>query len=632
MWAAAISFFLLALAAAGTESKVNSSAPASSPLVIVGSVKASPVLTWAQIHDNNGAVLIFNPSSEGVNVKTELHVVPETTEGNSPLPISLSETEATIPPNEVHRFVIKIEPEKIPAPGNYLVTLVLKDGSGKTQPTQQQFKITVAGLPPLLPKTTGYVWRLAPIGSSSPWDSLIVRIPLTHPYETSDSCSNLTAALRSDSGDSITAVYKCSSGQRQLVLDRPRAAGKYQGDITLGQYPEKTTVDLTIFAKDIVLYPILTIAFGTYLAFVVKRYLAVVRIAWGLREEEAHLALAFRASRQRFEKIAEGQPFSSLSIEADVNRQLAEIRQYAKQLEQRKMTTLSPTDPDYVKAMGTIQSLQDAIAAWPELAKMLLSLAETVEAVHTLTSESDFQPEQAVPPQVVQTALKLMSQGAVPTAKITSVTDQASSLQGVLADWSDAFRKALALRDAFRQIPPDGDDSDDKKALRKTLQQEFEVLPLQFWEVRSSDDLMQLTSFGGTLNTIAAQLAQLQAEPSQLKTLEPYTETLRLAPSSSKVLSQYAWNAQGKTYALRLEADPGRRVEQLRTAIWRSDVATTVFAGLIGLLTGLNTFYVGKPFGSVQDYLSLFLWAAGTKAALDLLLGVVDKFAPSISK
>jgi hypothetical protein len=38
---------------------------------------------------------------------------------------------------------------------------------------------------------------------------------------------------------------------RELAIDDPSAAGKYEGDITLGQYPEKTTMDLTIIAKDI---------------------------------------------------------------------------------------------------------------------------------------------------------------------------------------------------------------------------------------------------------------------------------------------------------------------------------------------------------------------------------------------
>jgi hypothetical protein len=533
----------------------------------------------------------------------------------------------------VHRFVVQADTQKLPAPGAYLVTLILKDTSGKTEPSQQQFKITVAGLPPIMPKITAYIWRLAPLGSSSPWHSLTVQIPLKHPYETSEPCTDLPSALRSDSGDSMTANYQCTQGKmRELAIDDPSAAGKYEGDITLGQYPEKTTVDLTIIAKDIILYPILVIAVGTYLAFRVKRYLGVVRIAWGLCEQEAELSLAYHASSQRFEKIAEGPPFSGLSMQTDVERQLREIRQYATQLEQRKATAVSPTDPAYLNALADIQSLQSAFAAWPELAKTLLSLSEAVETVQGQIAQSAFRPDARDNPQVVHAAEQLMAQGPVATAKISALNDQASSLQALLEDWSNAFKKAIALRDAFSQIPEHRTTTDDQKTLWKTLQQEFEVLPTQMWAVVSAADLAQLAGFSGTLNTIAGQLAQMQPTAPRLKTLTAFTDAIRLAPFSSSILSQYAWTLPAKTAALRLDADPARRVAQVRSAIWRSDWATTVFAGLIGLLTGLNTFYIGKPWGSFGDYLSLFLWAAGTKAALDIILGVVDKFAPVLSK
>lgn len=625
----ALGFALLASVGAPANGK-----PLASPLTLVGSLKSSAVLTWHQIHDGNGAVLVFNPSADPITVKTELCIVPEAVDGSSPLPIALTESEATIPSNQVHRFVLQAARGKPVAPGTYVVTLVLKDSSGKTRPSQQQLKVTVTSLPPILPKMTTYIWRLAPFGESSPWDSLVVKIPLKHPYESSDACNVQPEALRSDSGDSITANYGCTPGgsDHELAIDPPSAAGKYEGDITLGQYPEKTTLDLTVVAKDIVLWPIFVIVVGTYLAFRVKRYLGVVRIAWGLREQEAELALAYRASSERFTKIAEGQPFSGLSLQTDVDRQLKEMRDYATQLEQQKPTTVSPTDPAYLKALADIQSLQVGFAAWPELAKTLLSLTEAVEAVQDQIDQSDLRPDPADNPQFVQAAERLMTQGPVTTAKIPAINDQASSLRDLLEDWSNAFKRALALRDTFSQILQNRSATDDQKTLSKTLDQEFEVLPTQLWAVANAADLAQLAGFNGTLNTIAGQLAQMQPAAPRFQTLTAFTDAITLAPSSSSILSQYAWALPAKTAALRLDADPARRVAQVRSAIWRSDSATTVFAGLIGLLTGLNTFYIGKPWGSLGDYLTLFLWAAGTKAALDILLGVVDKFAPVLSK
>jgi hypothetical protein len=619
----ALSCLFLALAA----SPVNGDTPAS-PLTFVGSLKTTSLLTWAQIQDGNGAVLLFNSSSQSITVTTELRAVAEATEGAATLPVKLTESEAAIKSNEAHRFLIAADPQKPPQPGSYLAVVVFKDTSGKTQPAQQQFKITVPPLSPLVPKLTVYAWRLVPIGRCSPWNSLTAAIPLNHRYPISDSCSSLPVALRTDSGVIVTANYACSAGKtRELIIDKPWTTGKYEGDLTLGQYPEKIAVPLTIIAKDIVLYPIIVIVVGTYLAFRVKRYLGVLRIVWGLREQEAQLALDFRVSQKKFEKIAAYQPFFKLSIKGDVEDQLAKIRQSIDQLEKTKATSISSTDHDYLSAVNGIQSLATAIAAWPVLAEALASLTETVQSVQALTSDSDFRPDPPDIPVVVHAAFALMEQQSVPAAEIASLTTQASTLQALLGDWLNAFKRALQLRDVFTQIPQNGSYTDDQKALLKSLQQEFETLPTEFWAVATPSDLPQLAGFGGLLNTIAGQLAQLQqASPPRMASLQFSTWTSGLARLTPKALSQFAWTLPEKTSALRLDAEPAHRVTQLRAAIWRSDLATTVFAGTVGLLTGLNTFYIGKPFGSPGDYVSLFLWAAGTKAALDILLGVIDKF------
>ena len=41
--------------------------------------------------------------------------------------------------------------------------------------------------------------------------------------------------------------------------------------------------------------------------------------------------------------------------------------------------------------------------------------------------------------------------------------------------------------------------------------------------------------------------------------------------------------------------------------------------------SGLSSNYLGKPFGTVQDYFTLFVWAAGTKVGLDIVTAALDK-------
>jgi hypothetical protein len=64
----------------------------------------------------------------------------------------------------------------------------------------------------------------------------------------------------------------------------------------------------------------------------------------------------------------------------------------------------------------------------------------------------------------------------------------------------------------------------------------------------------------------------------------------------------------------------------LEKSILRSDKGIAWLAFVLALLTGMNEFYFGKTFGTLQDYLTLFLWAAGTKVALDFLNALLDRF------
>lgn len=66
-------------------------------------------------------------------------------------------------------------------------------------------------------------------------------------------------------------------------------------------------------------------------------------------------------------------------------------------------------------------------------------------------------------------------------------------------------------------------------------------------------------------------------------------------------------------------------------AIGLWDQASVILALIIALITGLNTNYWSKPFGTFQDYAVLFLWAAGTKIGVDIITAVTDKLVSAAS-
>jgi hypothetical protein len=76
-------------------------------------------------------------------------------------------------------------------------------------------------------------------------------------------------------------------------------------------------------------------------------------------------------------------------------------------------------------------------------------------------------------------------------------------------------------------------------------------------------------------------------------------------------------------------SDEGR-VAFFSRAIREGDIAIAVFALLIAELIGLNTKYLGfKAFGTVKDYVDLFVWGAGTKATIDIVTVLLDKVSSS---
>jgi hypothetical protein len=81
-----------------------------------------------------------------------------------------------------------------------------------------------------------------------------------------------------------------------------------------------------------------------------------------------------------------------------------------------------------------------------------------------------------------------------------------------------------------------------------------------------------------------------------------------------------------------LPANDDRRLAMLTKAISYGDWGSFILAFVIALLTGLNTNYLGKSFGTMQDYVVLFLWGAGTKATLDIFTSVLDRFSASFTK
>src|SRR5579872_4942892 len=148
--------------------------------------------------------------------------------------------------------------------------------------------------------------------------------------------------------------------------------------------------------------------------------------------------------------------------------------------------------------------------------------------------------------------------------------------------------------------------------------------------IQTAADLQALLASTGPLVQAETQLDQIQTV---LGAPAPAAPTVSL--TAARFDSHVADAAPHSWFLSRAdrhsEAADDRRADLLRRRIASADIATTVFAFILALITGLNTMYFGKPFGTLADYAGLFIWAAGTKATLDIVLAIADNFGIGIT-
>jgi hypothetical protein len=130
------------------------------------------------------------------------------------------------------------------------------------------------------------------------------------------------------------------------------------------------------------------------------------------------------------------------------------------------------------------------------------------------------------------------------------------------------------------------------------------------------------------LSGTAIPVAQVSALNGQAVTLTSNLQQATTGPAVGITANAFAARAEAH-----FEDNDPRRVRILQQKLGLFDALVAGLAVVIAALTGLNNLYLGnKSFGAVSDYAALFLWAAGTKATLDIVTMVIDKLVPVVTK
>jgi hypothetical protein len=623
---------------AGQQNNPNKALPVL-PLQLTDGIRPEISYTWKELESGRAVISVWNASKEQRKITatvTDFDLSAGATgTGATPIHLTVSPDSASLNKYGVARFTVSLQnPQPAgaqPVRGSYSGLLLLAGDDDKFSPFSQHVRINVTGPQPAVTKATMIAWRFAPF---VPVWCASINVPLSDDYKSAELTEpdRVVGFVHRAYGGIASvhwAVLNPRDGNKparaRLTIDYLPAAGQYEGDIYLGGLQDKTApLSLTVIAKDIPLFPVIVIALGIFLAWLTKRYLGVLRSTWILRRQEAQLGTIFQESQKRFADAVAGKSYASYSIAGDVSAQRAAILVSMKQAERSWVTTLD-NNQNYKDARDAIKNLQDQLSQWAGTGPELASLEASLEQLQQHIDGAAMIPPSADPgePAFLAAGQELLRGRTLKTADVSSLRKQVSDAKTTAMQFDTANQHAQELTASFRLTRERSDLDDDQKSKLTDVHNRLVAAWQHLWSVTTAADVAAITNVGADLDQAQVELAQIAAAPQKPRRLEVMSLTsYLLSPTEAWPGAEILKPAADLAHS---GATDTRRAEMLDRGIRLGDLASVIIAAVIALATGLGSNYLGKPFGTVQDYFTVFVWAAGTKIGLDIVTTVLDK-------
>jgi len=617
-----------------------STAPTSSKLRLLGAKESGLAFTWRQFQAGEARLAIINDGDKDqkVTLKTNPLVLlspsPDQPADTS-VSMSLPSDPGQIPAHGVASFKLTGPPKSPKFTGHalYAGTIEIDDEASKESLLAPSIQISVPAPRSLLSKPVFIASRKLPFLSC---DEQTGELPIANDAA-SDPAQRVVGYLQGN--HDVVAVRWISTNPAGMDSSHPAAilqfdrlphGGSYSGDIYLSDTQDtESKISVTVDSKDYVIWPLVVIALGIAAAWFAKRYLGVLRLTWGLRKLEAELGPAFEANQQKFATIAIGLPFATFSIANDLAGQRHTIRTNLDLLEKAFKWSIVE-DPTYKKTATSIQQCQAWIAQWPTLATAAQALQEALGAATATIASNHMVPPNGYRgvPAVLKKAEQLISGKPLLCSEVPQRIKDLMDHTALIGTWQEANERVFAVSSEYLELLDAAQPGSNELAQLEPLRPKLvSVWTSLWWEVNPDAFAVGQNSI---LSEVFQVLETIKLPPKRtvykgnLITLVNQTPAARHRAEIVKI--------GVANYTLSLPSGDKRRIEFLERLINRSDWTLIIFAFVIAVLTGLNANYLGeKPWGTVQDYIVLFLWAAGTKVGLDLISAVTDKFlSPSV--
>jgi hypothetical protein len=615
------------------KNKNEQAAPPPSSIQLLGVDKGDLTLNWDDLINGRSKFTLWNHSDTPVEVNATL-CFPFATSSNTtaaPIELVLAQNSLRIEKGQTASFTISLrKPKSKPKPGLYFGVLKFQPIKPVEATTTMQLRIMIPDPRPGMDHIYVIARRGAPWWKS--W-SANAEFPLATPYATSLSDTpQIVGFLHRNPEDWASVKWIRVGGNDTaptavIQIEGLSSAGTYEGNINLTGAQDKTSPALlTLTAKDLVIWPILTIIVGIGLAWTAKRYVGVLRIAWELRKQEAEIGATLREAQRNFSDLAVGEPFSTYSIAEDVAAKRRAIIGHLDSLD-KTWTTSVDKDPNYEAITLALPLLQAQLAQWPALASACVSLKVSIEGASKHIDKSVMIPTGVLGLPTLLTSAKGQLDGKpIATAEVAPLSKAILDSAARVRAWDEANRYAVEISTEYKSLAIPGVAG--QQNLLGDVRNHLITVWGRLWRAITDDELAAITAAGGDLDSAGIAIEQFVADTQRIADYAPNKPAAMFAPNGSNNLSIFRQLPESD-YSLHLPADDTRRSELLRSTIRFGDTASAIFALIIALVTGLSANYWGRSFGTLQDYAVLFLWAAGTKVGLDIVTALTDRFVSS---
>jgi hypothetical protein len=586
-------------------------------------------IQWEELQAGRAGFSLANNSPDSKAKDIKIDITPLSLPGSQTIPLSVDRNNlVSLQRFKSERFQLTIpDQQKFKLqPGTYNSLITIQDQGEKFVAVNVSILVTIPSIQPSITKGTLVATEFIPF-SGSFRGTLIV--PLRFPSAASElpKVELRQSIVRRDSGGLATVNWSelqqkhRASCCAELTVNSLPSAGRYEGEINFGSGQDKNSMlSITVIGTDCVIWPILVILFGIWLAYKVNRYVGVLRLTWTLRRQEAQLEQSYRESQAKFLSATRGTVSASYDISNDLRQRRKDLRTLLATLES-KWTTSLQGDTDYSNTVTYLQTLETGIALWAQFGPALAALKDPLDKARSEIDPDSVLPRRVREPQLFSLAQELLC------GSVLSIDDLSAKLQAVrdnrmlLERWrniNQQAKDAISSLQDFRNQKLDTNQSSIADQIEQHLTAAWQLL----WDADDLDTLTSITSGGADLPAARIKIAQL-AEQLQ----RPVSGTFSLVADVAQIPVSLIESVVVSTVVSELLQTGENRAQYLHEAINRADKYATLFAFGIALLTGLSLKYFGQPFGTLQDYVGLFLWAAGTKATLDILTSVIAKFS-----